>query len=76
MITLKTYAWDFGGPRSELIAQHHARHVREFLAREKLDGCECGVTVESPMRATAWCKAPEAAQPIIERTLRPPRVVS
>jgi hypothetical protein len=73
---MKTYAWDFVGPRSEAIARHHLQHVQEFLAREELTGCETGVTVESPLRAVAWCKAPEAVQPLIERALRPRRVLS
>ena len=73
---MKTYAWDFVGPRSEAIARHHLAHIREFLARQTLEGCEVGVTVESPLRATAWCRAPQDAQPAIERALRPPRIIS
>jgi hypothetical protein len=74
--TMKTYAWDFVGPRSEAIARHHLAHVREFLGRERLEGCELGVNVESPMRAVAWCRAPDEAQSAIERGLRPPRQIS
>jgi hypothetical protein len=72
---MKTYAWEFVGPRSEAIARHHLAHVREFLARERIEGCEAGMTVESPMRAVAWCRATDEAQPAIERALRPPRVL-
>ena len=72
---MKTYAWDFVGPRSEAIARHHLAHVREFLGREKLVGCELGITVESPTRSIAWCRAPEDVAPTIERSLRPPRVI-
>jgi hypothetical protein len=72
---MKTYAWDFVGPRSEMIARHHLQHVREFLAREKLDDCEVGIEVVSPTRAVAWCRASESARPAIERALRPPRVL-
>ena len=72
---MKTYAWDFGGPRAQVIARHHAQHVREFLAREKLEGCEVGIEVTSPTRAIAWCRASDEAQPVLERALRPPRVL-
>jgi hypothetical protein len=70
---MRTYYWDFMGPRSEAIARHHATHLGEFLQQNQLEGCEAGVEVESPMRAVAWLKAPEPAQPIIEKALRPPR---
>ena len=73
---MKTYAWDFTGRRAEAIARHHLAHVREFLAQGRLEGCELGVIVESPMRAVAWCRAPDGAQPAIERALRPPRVIT
>ena len=72
---MKTYAWDFVGPRAEAIARHHAQHVREFLTREKLEGCDVGIEVTSPRRAVAWCRASEQAQPALERALRPPRVI-
>jgi hypothetical protein len=58
-----------------MIARHHAQHVREFLTREKMDDCEVGIEIISPMRATAWCRATEAARTTIEQALRPPRVV-
>lgn len=72
-MSTRTFFWDFVGPRSEQIARHHAKHVEEFLAREKLEGCEVGVEVPTPMRATAWCKAPEAVAEPIARALKPPR---
>jgi hypothetical protein len=59
-----------------MIARHHAAHVREFLRREKLEGCEVGIEVTSPKRALAWCRARDEAQPAIERALRPPRVLA
>lgn len=72
---MKTYAWDFVGPRSEAIARHHLSHVRDFLRREGIEGCELEITVESNVRAVVSCEAPEQAQPMIERALRPPRVL-
>ncbi len=68
-----TYYWDFIGPRSEAIARHHAVHLGEFTQKNQLEGCEIGVQVHSPMRATAWITAPEPAQAPIEKALRPPR---
>ena len=70
---MRTYHWDFISPRAEQIARHHATHIEEFLAREKLEGCEVGVTVTGPMRATAWCRVTDAAAEPVARALRPPR---
>jgi hypothetical protein len=58
-----------------MIARHHLQHVRQFLMREKLEGCEVGIDVSSPMRSVAWCRASDDAQAAIERALRPPRVL-
>ncbi len=72
---MKTYAWDFRGMRAQAIALHHAQHLREFLQREGLDGCEVRVETEGPFQATAFLQAPDEATAGIERALRPPRVV-
>lgn len=70
---MPTYYWEFMGPRSELIAKHHAEHLNEFLEREKVEGCEVTVEKESPMRALALITVPEALAAQIEKALRPPR---
>lgn len=70
---MTTFFWDFIGPRAEQIAAHHVTHVNEFLAREKLDGCQSGVTKAAQFRCTAWVKAPAEVAPLIARALKPPR---
>lgn len=65
--------WDFVGPRSEMIARHHAKHLEEFLDRERVVGCEAGVKIESPVRAAAYLKAPDAVAEQVQKALRPPR---
>lgn len=70
------FLWDFVGPRSELIARHHAKHLEEFLQREKVQGCEAGIAIESPVRAVAFLRAPDEAAERIQKALRPPRSVT
>lgn len=70
---MRRYLWHFAGPRAEIIANHHATHLREFLVRNALEGCEVGVQGDGPNRFVAWLTAPEAAQAPIEKALRPPK---
>jgi hypothetical protein len=72
---VKTYAWDFRGPRAQAIAEHHARHLREFLDRHGLTGCQVRCEQPRPFQATALLEAPEPAWAVVEKALRPPRVV-
>lgn len=68
-----TWFWDFIGPRSEAIARHHVEHLSEFIAREKLEGFETGVTQQTAMKWSAWLRGPGEQGASIEKALRPPR---
>jgi alpha-beta hydrolase superfamily lysophospholipase len=71
---LPTLYWDFHGPAAQGTAEHFHRHLDEFLAREKLEGCETGVqTVEAGRHAAAWCRCPVALVTTIRAALRPRR---
>ena len=72
---MKTYAWDFRGLRAAAIAEHHAEHLREFLQREGLEGCEVWVETPAQFQASAFLRATTPAQAGVDRALRPPRVV-
>lgn len=70
---MPTYHWDFFGADAEETAAHFQRHLDEFLAREKLDGCETGTGSEEPGHYGAWCRAPQALEAALVRSLRPQR---
>jgi len=46
--------WDFRGPESEKIAEHHAIHLREFAEKEKLPFIEAGVELKNEMYSLAY----------------------
>ncbi len=71
-----TFAWDFRGPRAHAIAEHHAAHVREFLDKHALDGCEVWVETPVPFQAAAFLRVPERHREAVARALRPPRRAS
>jgi hypothetical protein len=68
-----TYHWDFFGADAEQTAVHFRRHLDEFLAREGLEGCETGTGSEQAGHHETWCRAPEALEPVLVRSLRPQR---
>ena len=47
--------------------------VDEFLAREKITGCETGTESLGEGHAAAFCRAPDEHAAAIERALRPRR---
>jgi hypothetical protein len=70
---MKTYFWDFFGPRADGTARHFELHLREFLERNTLTGCETGLTSEGEGHRAVYCRTPEPAQKTVELTLRPKR---
>lgn len=70
----KTYHWDFFGPHSERTATHFLKHLRDFLERNEVSGCTVDVWSAGEGHHGARCVAPESAQGVIERSLRPNRV--
>ncbi len=72
---MKTYFWDFFGPRSEGTAQHFLVHLREFLKKNECPEMPTGLRSEGPGHQGVFCSPPEAFQLAIERSLRPKRTV-
>lgn len=70
---MKTYFWDFFGPRSEGTAQHFLVHLREFLKKNECPEMPTGLRSEGPGHQGVFCSPPEAFQAVIERSLRPKR---
>jgi len=68
----ETLWWDYFGPRAKGTAEHFAIHVREFLAREKLDPWPVGVDV-TPGHAACWCSTANPQADLIAGALRPRR---
>lgn len=70
---MRTYYWDFVGPRGAGTAEHYVRHLGEFLEQQALDGCEVGMQSPAPMHHVAFLRAPAEHHASIERALRPRR---
>jgi hypothetical protein len=73
---VKTYYWDFFGPNADGTAEHFVRHLNEFFAKNGILGCETDTMSAGVGHRAARCRAPEAAEPVIERALRPKRMES
>lgn len=71
----KTFYWDFHGPRAEGTARHFRTHLDEFLARERIGGCETGVEGLAAGHWAAWCRAGQEACEPVSRALRPRRIL-
>lgn len=67
------FCWDFYGPDGGGTAAHFARHLREFVAKNALEGCATGTEQVGPMHAFAHCTAEGPAAEVIRRALRPHR---
>lgn len=70
---MRTFYWDFFGPRAEGTAQHFVRHLEEFLAKHELEGCTVGTRSEQEGHMAALCQVTEALEAVLEKALRPNR---
>ena len=71
---VKTYYWDFFGPRAEGTAKHFVRHLNEFFEKNGIVGCEVDTASAGQGHVAARCRAPLEAEDVIERALRPQRM--
>lgn len=72
---MKTFFWDFFGPRAEGTAQHFLAHLREFLQKSECPEMPTGLRSEGAGHQGVYCSPPEAFADAIERSLRPRRTV-
>jgi uncharacterized protein len=68
-----TFFWDFYGPNAPGTATHFEKHLREFLAKNSLEGCTTGTESAGAGHMAAYCVPPPAARDPIARSLRPTR---
>jgi hypothetical protein len=66
--------WDFRGPSSKKIAEHHEVHLREFIANNNIEGHKITGTEEmSEMHSLAYWVIPESKIPTYRDILKPHR---
>lgn len=70
---MKSYFWDFFGPRAEGTAQHFLSHLREFLKKNDCPDMPTGLRSEGAGHQAVFCSPPLEFQAAIERSLRPRR---
>ena len=64
--------WDFYGSEAEPMAEHHAKHLKEFATRENITFYDCGVNNESS-HSEAFIVVKEADMIMVRDSLRPKR---
>ena len=70
---MKTYLWDFFGPRATGTAEHFLIHLRQFLRTHECPEMPTGLRSEGAGHQAVFCSPPEAFREAIERSLRPRR---
>ena len=65
--------WDFRGPVSSKIAEHHEIHLKQYIVSEKLDVNHTGVEIYNEMHAIAYMVVSEAMMIPVRDALKPHR---
>lgn len=65
--------WDFRGPNAKPIAEHHARHLREFSESEKLGNFFTGIETVTPMHHIAFLVVEKTEMDRLRERLKPTR---
>lgn len=65
--------WDFRGPISKKVAEHHLIHLKEYIASEQLDITITGVETISDMHSLAFLVVRESDMKPIRDALKPHR---
>ncbi|WP_026450754.1 hypothetical protein [Aequorivita capsosiphonis] len=65
--------WDFRGPNAQHIAVHHAKHLGEYVATEKLQNTIIGDEELSPVHHTAFLVVEKSLMDSLRETLKPTR---
>jgi len=71
--TLRTYFWDFFGPRALPTAQHFKKHLAEFLERHQASELAIVEVSLEPGHHGIGLQTPELHWSLIEKALRPKR---
>lgn len=65
--------WDFHGPDALKIAEHHEKHLKEYIIAEKLDINITGIETLSDMHTLAFMVVEEDHMKPIRDALKPHR---
>lgn len=65
--------WDFRGPAAARTAEHHEKHLKEYIAIEKLPLNNTGFDVISDMHAIAWMVVTDDYMIPVRDALKPHR---
>jgi hypothetical protein len=65
--------WDFRGPGAVKTAEHHEKHLKEYIAIQNLPLNITGFNVISEMYATAWMVVTDDIMIPVRDALRPHR---
>ncbi|MCW4467343.1 hypothetical protein OGH69_00030 [Flavobacterium sp. MFBS3-15] len=65
--------WDFRGEASAKTAEHHEKHLKEYIAIEKLPINITGFDILSEMHAIAWMVVTDEYMVPVRDALRPHR---
>ncbi len=71
---MKSYFWDFFGPRAEGTAQHFLVHLREFLRKNECPEMATGLRSEGAGHHAVFCSPPAEYEARIAASLRPRRI--
>lgn len=65
--------WDFRGPVASKTAEHHEKHLIEYIAIEKLPLNITGFEIINDMHATAFMVVEESNMIVVRDALKPHR---
>ncbi|HEA30130.1 MAG TPA: hypothetical protein ENH91_09075 [Leeuwenhoekiella sp.] len=65
--------WDFRGKEAEAIAKHHAIHLKEYAATNKLAAKPIGAEALTPMHSIAFIVVDEPNMIAVRDALKPQR---
>ncbi|MEO8900791.1 MAG: hypothetical protein ABI488_04030 [Polyangiaceae bacterium] len=71
---MKTFFWDFFGPRSEGTAQHFLVHLREFLKKNDCPELPTGLSSEGAGHHAVSCSPTPEFETRLAASLRPRRI--
>lgn len=63
--------WDFNGPDAKQFAEHHARHLGEFVQMRQLENVSCDIQELNPMRWVAYMQGEHDLMQSLKSTLKP-----
>jgi hypothetical protein len=72
---MKSFLWDFFGPRADGTAAHFLRHLQEFLKKNDCPEMPTGLRSEGAGHQAVFCTPPAEFAAAIERSLRPRRTL-